>query len=82
MAAAVAQACGTRLHEMPSTALTARGIAEVLIGVAWGDVVFLDEAHVLKERVLMALNRAIDTLKVEPPVKSLARACAGAREVA
>lgn len=67
MAAAIAKACGTRLLEVPSTSLSTHGIADVLIGVTRKDVVFLDEAHTLKERVFMVLNCALDTGRVPDP---------------
>lgn len=67
MAAAISKACGTRLLEVPSTSLSTHGISEVLIGVTRKDVVFLDEAHTLKEKVFMVLNRALDTGRVPDP---------------
>lgn len=67
LADAISKACGTRLLEIPSTAVTTRGVAEVLIQITRGDVVFLDEGHTLKEKVVMTLNRALDTGRVPDP---------------
>jgi Holliday junction DNA helicase RuvB len=67
LASAIAKACSTSLLEIPSTAVTPHGVAEVLVQMRGRDVVFLDEGHTLKERVVMTLNRALDTGRVPDP---------------
>lgn len=67
LACAFASAFGSQFKEIPSTTVSPRGVAEALIAVGRHDIVFIDEAHVLREKAVMTLVRAMDTLRVPDP---------------
>lgn len=55
------------IHMLDCTTLTAEGLAEVLRGVKFGDIVFLDEFHALRESAAMVLHSAIDDNTIPDP---------------